>query len=70
MPGTSTKGDLYLEIGGKGDNIYQDLEKEKAKAWLARVDLGKLGWSVKWKRRRGEIKFVYVKKGGQARRDT
>lgn len=38
-------------------------EKEKAKAWLAKVDLGKLGWTARWKRRKGEIKYIYIKKG-------
>jgi hypothetical protein len=41
MPGKHMK---YLELGNK------------AQAWLARVDLGKLGWTVKLKRFNGEIK--------------
>jgi len=53
MPGKHTKADIYLELGNK------------AQAWLARVDLGKLGWTVKLKRLSGEIKYVYVKTGNQ-----
>jgi hypothetical protein len=57
MPGKHTKADIYLEKGNM------------AQAWLARVDLGKLGWTVKSKRRNGEIKYVYVKTGSQNARD-
>jgi hypothetical protein len=51
------KADIYLELGNK------------AQAWLARVDLGKLGWTVKLKRFNGEIKYVYVKTGNQNGKD-
>lgn len=64
MPGTSTKADIYLELDEKGDEGGKSRErKEKAQAWLARVDLGRLGWTARWKRHMGEIKYVYIKKG-------
>jgi hypothetical protein len=63
MPGNSTKADVYLELDDKGDGGEESREKkEKAQAWLARVDLGRLGWTARWKRHMGEIKYVYIKK--------
>jgi hypothetical protein len=61
MPGKDMKADIYLELGS-----LEDLHG-KAQAWLARIDLTKLGLTARWKRKTGEIKYVYVKTGGQAR---
>jgi hypothetical protein len=64
MPGTSTKADIYLQLPAKAASQGEVEEhREKAQAWLARVDLGRLGWTTRWKRRMGEIKYVYIKKG-------
>lgn len=56
MPGKSTKADIYLEL--------EDVEGQQGrpKAWFAKVDLGRLGWTARWKRHMGEIRYVYVKK--------
>ena len=63
MPGKSTKSDIYLEVDEDGDvKEGHNGENKKAKAWLARVDLGRLGWTARWKRHIGEIKYVYIKK--------
>lgn len=63
MPGNSTKADIYLELDDKEDGGEESRgKKEKAQAWLARVDLGRLGWTARWKRHVGEIKYVYIKK--------
>ena len=67
MPGKSTKADIYLELGEKtnGEEDVND-QKDKVHAWLARVDLGRLGWTTRWKRHMGEIKYVYIKMGDQS----
>jgi hypothetical protein len=59
MPGKHMKADIYLELGNIEDS------HGKPQAWLARVDLTKLGLTVRWKRKIGEIKYVYVKTGTQ-----
>jgi hypothetical protein len=46
------KADIYLD---KGEMVDQH------GAWLARVDLSKLGFTTRWKRKKGHIKYVYVK---------
>jgi hypothetical protein len=56
MPGKHTKADIYLDVGEMG-NLHG--------AWLAKVDLGILGITVIWKRKIGQIKYVYVKSGNQ-----
>jgi hypothetical protein len=49
------KADIYLEL----ENM-EDLHG-KAQAWLAKLDLTKLGLTARWKRKMGEIKYVYIK---------
>ena len=56
MPGKHMKADIYLDVGK-----LEDLHG----AWLARVDLTKLGLTARWKRKMGEIKYVYLKTGSQ-----
>lgn len=56
MPGKSWKADIYLEVGTTDDNLG------KPQVWLAKVDVGRLGWTARWKRYRGEIKYVYVRR--------
>lgn len=34
-------------------------------AWLARVDLTRLGLTAIWKRKMGEMQYVYLKSGNQ-----
>lgn len=63
MPGKHMKADIYIEV----DNI-EGLHG-KAQAWLARVDLTKLGLTARWKRKIGEIKYVYVKTGDRDARN-
>jgi hypothetical protein len=71
MPGKSTKADIYLELDEKEDvGEEKREEKEKAQVWLARVDLGRLGWTVWWKRHTGEMKYVYLKNGIEKRGST
>jgi hypothetical protein len=59
MPGKHMKADIYLDIG-EMENLHG--------AWLAKVDLTKLGLTARWKRKTGEIKYVYVKSGNQGAR--
>lgn len=55
------KADIYLELENMED------PHGRAQAWLAKLDLTKLGLTTRWKRKMGEIKYVYIK---TANRDT
>jgi hypothetical protein len=64
MPGKNMKADIYLELGNMEDS------NGKPQAWFAKVDLTKLGLTARWKRKTGEIKYVYVKTGTQDARNS
>ncbi len=61
IPGKHMKADVYLDKGKLGD-LHG--------AWLAKVDLTKLGLTARWKRKMGDIKYVYVKTGSQDARNV
>ena len=58
IPGKSRRADIYLEVGDDSDGD----PKSKARAFLATVDLSTLGWTTQWKRHKGEIQYIYVRK--------
>jgi hypothetical protein len=59
MPGKSMKADIFLQLGTVDDN------QARPQAWLAKIDLGRLDRTTRRRRKKGDIKFVYVKKGAQ-----
>ena len=55
-PGRARRVSIFLDVGEP---------KDERKAFLATVDLKRLGWGVYWQRQRGKIDCIWVK--GQLR---
>jgi len=62
MPGRSIKADIYLKVDDGEESGTQIEASQKPEAWLAKVDLSRLSWTARWKRMRGDLKEIYIKR--------